>query len=49
MAHVAQTGVDDAVLVRMVHDTNPHARSPKGKGFGQAQHGVQDLTTMGMQ
>ena len=39
MAHVPQTGVDDAVLVRMVHDTNPPARSPKGKGFGQASTG----------
>ncbi|WP_406856719.1 ABC transporter substrate-binding protein [Alsobacter sp. KACC 23698] len=41
--------VDDAVLVWVVHDTNPHALSPKVKSFVQAQHWFQDLTTIGMQ
>jgi len=36
--------VDDAVLVWVVHDTNPHALSPKVKTFVQAQHWFQDLT-----
>ena len=36
--------VDDAVLVWVVHDTNPHALSPKVKKFVQAQHWFQDLT-----
>ena len=40
--------VDDAVLVWVVHDTNPHALSPKVKKFVQAQHWFQDLTTIGM-
>jgi peptide/nickel transport system substrate-binding protein len=39
--------VDDAVLVWVVHDTNPHALSPKVKSFVQAQHWFQDLTTIG--
>ena len=41
--------VDDAVLVWVVHDTNPHALSPKIKQFVQAQHWFQDLTTIGLQ
>jgi peptide/nickel transport system substrate-binding protein len=40
--------VDDAVLVWVVHDTNPHALSPKVKKFVQAQHWFQDLTTIGL-
>jgi peptide/nickel transport system substrate-binding protein len=40
--------VDDAVLVWVVHDTNPHALSPKVKSFVQAQHWFQDLTTIGL-
>jgi peptide/nickel transport system substrate-binding protein len=39
--------VDDAALVWVVHDTNPHALSPKVKQFVQAQHWFQDLTTIG--
>jgi peptide/nickel transport system substrate-binding protein len=31
----------------VVHDTNPHALSPKVKQFVQAQHWFQDLTTIG--
>ena len=41
--------VDDAVLVWVVHDTNPHALSPKVKRFVQAQHWFQDLTTIGLE
>jgi peptide/nickel transport system substrate-binding protein len=41
--------VDDAVLVWVVHDTNPHALSPKVASFVQAQHWFQDLTTIGLQ
>ncbi|WP_127088810.1 ABC transporter substrate-binding protein [Aquabacter cavernae] len=48
MAQVHQQVVDDAVLVWVVHDTNPHALSPKVKDFTQAQHWFQDLTTIGM-
>jgi peptide/nickel transport system substrate-binding protein len=40
--------VDDAVLVWVVHDTNPHVLSPKVKRFVQAQHWFQDLTTIGL-
>ena len=40
--------VDDAALVWVVHDTNPHALSPKVTKFIQAQHWFQDLTTIGM-
>src|SRR6266704_5357875 len=41
--------VDDAVLVWVVHDTNPHALSPRIKKFVQAQHWFQDLTTIGLE
>jgi peptide/nickel transport system substrate-binding protein len=41
--------VDDAVLVWVVHDTNPHALSPKVKSFVQAQHWFQDLTKIGLE
>src|SRR5258708_7245432 len=41
--------VDDAVLVWVVHDTNPHALSPKVQKFVQAQHWFQDLTTIGVE
>jgi peptide/nickel transport system substrate-binding protein len=39
--------VDDAALVWVVHDTNPHVLSRKVKHFVQAQHWFQDLTTIG--
>ena len=39
--------VNDAVLVWVVHDVNPHALSPKVKNYVQAQHWFQDLTTLG--
>jgi peptide/nickel transport system substrate-binding protein len=48
MAQAHTLIVDDAVLVWVVHDTNPHALSPKVTKFIQAQHWFQDLTTIGM-
>lgn len=47
MAQAHEMIVDDAALVWVVHDTNPHALSPKVKSFVQAQHWFQDLTTIG--
>jgi peptide/nickel transport system substrate-binding protein len=47
MAQAHEMIVDDATLVWVVHDTNPHALSPKVKAFVQAQHWFQDLTTIG--
>jgi peptide/nickel transport system substrate-binding protein len=47
MAQAHALIVDDAVLVWVVHDTNPHVLSPKVKSFVQAQHWFQDLTTIG--
>ncbi|MFO1087742.1 MAG: ABC transporter substrate-binding protein [Reyranellaceae bacterium] len=48
MARVHEKVVDDAVLIWVVHDTNPHALSPKIKSYVQAQHWFQDLTTIGV-
>lgn len=48
MAKVHELVVDDAALVWVVHDTNPHALSPKVTSFIQAQHWFQDLTTIGV-
>jgi peptide/nickel transport system substrate-binding protein len=48
LAAVHQQMVDDALMLWVVHDTNPHALSPKVKQFVQAQHWFQDLTTLGM-
>jgi peptide/nickel transport system substrate-binding protein len=48
LAFVHQQMVDEALMVWVVHDTNPHAMSPKVKQFIQAQHWFQDLTTIGM-
>jgi peptide/nickel transport system substrate-binding protein len=48
MAKVHEKVVDDAVLIWVVHDTNPHALSPKIKSYVQAQHWFQDLTTIGI-
>lgn len=47
MARVHEKVVDDAVLIWVVHDTNPHALSPKVRSYIQAQHWFQDLTTIG--
>jgi peptide/nickel transport system substrate-binding protein len=49
MAKAHELIVDDAALVWVVHDTNPHALSPKVKKFVQAQHWFQDLTTIGLE
>jgi peptide/nickel transport system substrate-binding protein len=49
LAKAHEAIVDDAVLVWVVHDTNPHALSPKIKSFVQAQHWFQDLTTIGVE
>ncbi len=46
MAEAHTQIVDDAVLVWVVHDTNPHVLSSKVKDFVQAQHWFQDLTTI---
>ena len=48
LAFVHEQMVDDALMLWVVHDTNPHALSPKVKQFVQAQHWFQDLTTIGM-
>lgn len=48
LAQVHQKMVDDALMLWVVHDVNPHALSPKVKQFTQAQHWFQDLTTIGM-
>ncbi|TNC16113.1 ABC transporter substrate-binding protein [Methylobacterium terricola] len=47
VARIHEIVVDDAVQVWVVHDTNPHALSAKVKGYTQAQHWFQDLTTLG--
>jgi peptide/nickel transport system substrate-binding protein len=46
MARVHEIVVDDAVQVWVVHDTNPHALSPRVHNYVQAQHWFQDLTTL---
>ena len=48
LAFIHQQMVDDALMLWVVHDTNPHALSPKVKQFVQAQHWFQDLTTIGL-
>jgi peptide/nickel transport system substrate-binding protein len=46
LARMHEIVVDEAVQVWVVHDTNPHALSPRVKGYTQAQHWFQDLTTL---
>jgi peptide/nickel transport system substrate-binding protein len=46
MARVHEKVVDEALLVFVVHDTNPHAASRNVRGYTQAQHWFQDLTTL---
>jgi peptide/nickel transport system substrate-binding protein len=48
LATVHQQMVDEALMLWVVHDVNPHAISPKVKEFIQAQHWFQDLTTLRM-
>jgi peptide/nickel transport system substrate-binding protein len=46
MAQVHQKVVDEALLVFVVHDTNPHVASRGVRNYVQAQHWFQDLTTL---
>jgi peptide/nickel transport system substrate-binding protein len=46
MARVHERVVDQALLVFVVHDTNPHAAGRNVRGYTQAQHWFQDLTTL---
>jgi len=46
LARIHEMVVDDAVQVWVVHDTNPHALSPRVGSYTQAQHWFQDLTTL---
>lgn len=48
LTKVHEDMVDKALMLWVVHDVNPHALSPKVKGFVQAQHWFQDLTTIRM-
>ena len=48
LAQIHETMVDEALMMWAVHDVNPHVLSPKVKGFVQAQHWFQDLTTIKM-
>jgi peptide/nickel transport system substrate-binding protein len=48
LAQIHETMVDEALMLWVVHDVNPHVLSPKVKGFVQAQHWFQDLTTLKM-
>ena len=48
LAKVHEAMVNDALMIWVVHDTNPHALSPKVKSYTQAQHWFQDLTTIKM-
>jgi peptide/nickel transport system substrate-binding protein len=43
---VHETVVNEALLVWVVHDTNPHVFGPNVRGYTQAQHWFQDLTTL---
>lgn len=46
MAQVHQKVVDEALLVFVAHDTNPRALGRNVRGYTQAQHWFQDLTTL---
>ncbi|MDB5384153.1 MAG: twin-arginine translocation signal protein [Rhodospirillales bacterium] len=46
MAQVHQKAVDEPLLVFVVHDANPHALGRNVRGYTQAQHWFQDLTTL---
>ncbi|MDB5758221.1 MAG: oppA [Burkholderia sp.] len=48
LANLHEAMVDDALMLWVVHDVNPHMISPKVKGFVQAQHWFQDVTTIRM-
>lgn len=46
MARVHERVVNEALLVFVVHDTNPRALGRNVRGYTQAQHWFQDLTTL---
>ncbi|WP_431283546.1 ABC transporter substrate-binding protein [Humitalea sp. 24SJ18S-53] len=46
MARVHERVVDQALLVFVAHDTNPRALGRNVRGYTQAQHWFQDLTTL---
>lgn len=46
MARVHERVVDQALLVFVVHDTNPRVLGRNVRGYTQAQHWFQDLTTL---
>jgi peptide/nickel transport system substrate-binding protein len=46
MAKVHEKAVNEALLVFVVHDTNPRALGRNVRGYTQAQHWFQDLTTL---
>ncbi|MES2190678.1 MAG: ABC transporter substrate-binding protein [Pseudomonadota bacterium] len=48
LAQIHEKMVDEALMLWVVHDVNPHVLSAKVKGFVQAQHWFQDLTTLKM-
>ena len=38
--------VDESLLIWVVHATNPHVANKNVRGYVQAQHWFQDLTTL---
>ena len=46
MARVHERVVDQALLVFVAHDTNPRAMGRNVRGYTQAQHWFQNLTTL---
>jgi peptide/nickel transport system substrate-binding protein len=46
MQRVHEKAVNEALLVFVVHDTNPRALGRNVRGYAQAQHWFQDLTTL---
>ncbi|HEX3996061.1 MAG TPA: ABC transporter substrate-binding protein [Acetobacteraceae bacterium] len=48
IAKLHEKFVDEAAWLFVVHDLNPRAMTNKVKGFVQAQHWIQDLTTITM-
>jgi peptide/nickel transport system substrate-binding protein len=47
MRRVHEKAVNEALWVFVVHDTNPRALGRGVRGYTQAQHWFQDLTTLG--
>jgi peptide/nickel transport system substrate-binding protein len=46
LAKVHEHVVDEALLIWVVHDTNPHVMGRNVRSYVQAQHWFQDLTTL---